>query len=192
MASVISICGGLSGACKQGVSGDAHLSSRGDRERLVSVTTRRSGGKRRKFRAVAASDTSAKEDTAPKVVIIGAGIQGICSAYYLSKRGVEDVTIVERADSIAPAASGKAGGFLAGGWGDGGPTQGLHRESFKLHAELAEELGIDTYRRIPTLSVAGGVSRFGGNKKPPVSWLDGDVARASLMDDATAQVRLAG
>ena len=49
-----------------------------------------------------------------------------------------------------------SGGFLAGGWGDGTVTQALHRESFKLHEQLASELGLETYRKIPTLSVAGG------------------------------------
>ena len=50
------------------------------------------------------------------------------------------------------------------------------RESFKLHEQLADELGLETYRKIPTLSVAGGVSLVDVN--PPVSWLDGQIARA--------------
>ena len=56
----------------------------------------------------------------------------------LSARGVPS-TIVERCE-IAAAASGKSGGFLAGGWGDGGVTQALHRESFALHERLAADL----------------------------------------------------
>ena len=62
----------------------------------------------------------------------------------------------------------------------------LHRESFKLHAQLAVDLELETWRKIPTLSVAGGTSL--SDETMPVSWLDGDVARADLMDDATAQV----
>jgi glycine/D-amino acid oxidase-like deaminating enzyme len=118
------------------------------------------------------------------VVILGGGIQGCATAYFLAQRGVPS-TIVERVE-IAAAASGKAGGFLAGGWGDGGVTQELHRVSFALHETLAETLGLTTYRKIPTLSVAGGASL--SDQKPPVSWLDGDVARAELMDENTAQV----
>ena len=57
-----------------------------------------------------------------------------------------------------------------------------------MHAELAEELGLSTYRVIPTLSVRGG-RRGAGHVEAP--WLDGDVASATLMDPtpgATAQV----
>ena len=75
-----------------------------------------------------------------KVVILGGGIQGTATAYFLSLRGVPS-TIVERV-SLAAAASGKAGGFLAGGWGDGGVTEQLHRVSFKMHEELAETLRV--------------------------------------------------
>ena len=89
-----------------------------------------------------------------KVVILGGGIIGNSCAYFLSKRGVP-CTVVERVE-IAAAASGKSGGFLAGGWGDGSNTETLHRESFKLHEQLAETLGLTTYRKIPTLQVAGG------------------------------------
>lgn len=131
-----------------------------------------------------ADATGSKTEDARKVVILGGGIIGCSIAYFLSKRGVAS-TIVERTE-IAAAASGKSGGFLAGGWGDGSVTQALHRESFKLHEQLAEDLALETYRKIPTLSVAGGASF--GDAKMPVSWLDGDVARAELMDEATAQV----
>ena len=135
-------------------------------------------------RVAASADASPPETSPPRVVILGGGIQGCATAYFLARRGVPS-TIVERVE-IAAAASGKAGGFLAGGWGDGGVTLELHRVSFQLHEALAETLGLETYRKIPTLSVAGGASL--PDQKPPVSWLDGDVARAELMDENTAQV----
>ena len=138
----------------------------------------------RSLRIAASADASPPNASPPRVVILGGGIQGCATAYFLAQRGVPS-TIVERVE-IAAAASGKAGGFLAGGWGDGGVTQELHRVSFKLHEALAETLGLETYRKIPTLSVAGGASL--PDQKPPVSWLDGDVARAELMDENTAQV----
>ena len=65
------------------------------------------------------------------------------------------MTLVERCDKVAPAASGKAGGFLAGGWGDE-RTRELHTKSFQLHEQLAEELDVTSFRKIRTLSVQAG------------------------------------
>ena len=114
-----------------------------------------------------------------KVVVLGAGIQGASVAYYLSRRGISSV-IVE-SDSIASAASGKAGGFLARNGGSG-PTKQLHETSFDLHVELSTELNVESFRRIPTLEVIG--KSQGGNLAP---WLDRKVT-SSLMDSVTAQV----
>lgn len=52
------------------------------------------------------------------VVVIGGGIIGCSVAYQLALRGYKPV-VVEREDSIATGASGKAGGFLARNWSDG-------------------------------------------------------------------------
>lgn len=54
-----------------------------------------------------------------------------------------------------------------------------------MHTQLARDLGVASYRRIPTLSVQGGVKRGSKGKGP--SWLDGD-ARSEVMDEDTAQV----
>lgn len=122
------------------------------------------------------------------VVICGGGIVAASVAYHLTLRGVKPV-VVERLE-VAAAASGKAGGFLARGWGDGGPTQALHRVSFDLHEQLAQTLGVPSYRRIPTLSVRtapkGARSALGA---PAAPWLDGDdVVSATDMGGQTAQV----
>lgn len=131
-----------------------------------------------------------------KVVILGGGLQGCASAYYLKLRGFDDVTIVERT-SVAAAASGKGGGFLARGWGSG-PTRALHEVSFDLHAGLAKTLGLKTYRKIKTLSVTG---ELGLREWPPrdkaknskfspdsPAWLDKVDTGAKLVDPDTAQV----
>src|SRR5947208_10082022 len=76
-----------------------------------------------------------------RVVICGGGVIGACTAYFLSRRGI-DVTVVERTE-VACAASGKAGGFLALDWCAGSPLDALARRSFVLHAELADQLGND-------------------------------------------------
>jgi len=46
------------------------------------------------------------------VVVLGAGVIGITTAYYLTERG-HDVTVIERADDVASGASGGNGGQLS-------------------------------------------------------------------------------
>lgn len=86
-------------------------------------------------------------------VVLGGGIIGASTAYHLTLRGVKPI-ILERS-RVAAAASGKAGGFLAGGWGDE-TTAPLHEKSFEMHRELAETLGVESYRPIETLEVSSG------------------------------------
>src|SRR6187455_1751612 len=82
-----------------------------------------------------------------RVVICGAGVIGACTAYFLSRRGI-DVIVIERAE-VAAAASGKAGGFLALDWCAGSPLDALARRSFALHAALPNEIAGDWgYRRM--------------------------------------------
>ena len=38
-------------------------------------------------------------------------------------------------------------------WTDSGPTRELHRLSFEMHAQLAKDLALESYRPIPTLGV---------------------------------------
>src|SRR6187397_438073 len=86
-----------------------------------------------------------------RVVICGGGVIGVCTAYFLSRRGI-DVVVVERAE-VAAAASGKAGGFLALDWCAGTPLDALARRSFALHATLPGEIGSDWgYRRMTAYS----------------------------------------
>lgn len=119
------------------------------------------------------------------IVVLGGGIVGISIAYFLAKERGKKVVVLER-KCIGAAAGGKGGGFLAKTWGDGGPTEALHRVSFDLHAKLAKELGISSYRALPTLSVTGGPGR--GKKEDICPWLDGQVAEKRYMDKQTAQV----
>lgn len=89
------------------------------------------------------------------VVIAGAGITGLTSAYYLAKKYNVRSTIVDWSGTIAPGASGKAAGFLARHWNDGTPTEELTHRSFDLHQELADTFGADAiqYRRLTCVSV---------------------------------------
>lgn len=86
-----------------------------------------------------------------RVVICGGGVIGACTAYFLSRRGIE-VVVVERTE-VAAAASGKAGGFLALDWCAGTPLDALARRSFQLHAKLAGEISADwAYQRMSAYS----------------------------------------
>lgn len=138
----------------------------------------------------------AEEDTphVPKnIVICGGGVIGASIAYYLGKRGVA-CQIIERS-SVAAAASGKAGGFLAADWQDGADTGPLARRSFELHAQLADELQEDTgYRRVTTLAVTCSAQPGAKAKQRAVAgtpdWVDGHVLKTQAMgsQETTAQV----
>ncbi|KAF8377595.1 hypothetical protein HHK36_030977 [Tetracentron sinense] len=73
-----------------------------------------------------------------KVVVCGGGVIGVCTAYFLAKKGAA-VTLVEKS-LVACAATGKTVGLLALDWCEGGPLSSLARASFNLHRSLALEL----------------------------------------------------
>lgn len=125
------------------------------------------------------------------VVVCGAGVIGTSIAYFLALRGA-DVTVVERA-SVACAASGKSGGFLALDWCDGSPLAPLARRSFALHGELAETVEGDWgYRRLETFGVLASDSRdFSGYRQLPTpDWLGTETAVHGQLgtETSTAQV----
>ena len=97
--------------------------------------------------------------TSTDVVIVGGGIAGITTAYFLGKAGVKCV-VVER-DSVGSHASGFAYGGLGalGGPGVPGPAFPIVAEGMRLHREfsnsLPDETGINMeYRDRPSLSLA--------------------------------------
>lgn len=72
-------------------------------------------------------------------VIVGAGIVGLCTAYYLSTSGRTEPQSIHLVDSSADlfcCASGFAGGFLAADW-FAPSSASLGTLSFKLHKHLA-------------------------------------------------------
>ncbi|KAG2272758.1 hypothetical protein Bca52824_067313 [Brassica carinata] len=130
-------------------------------------------------------------ETSKRVVVCGGGVIGVCTAYFLAKKGVS-VTLVEQS-AVACAASGKAGGFLAFDWCDGSPVGSLARASFDLHRSLSEELnGVESYgyRPLTTLSVTVTESKpvSGGLGLP--DWVNGPVKSPSTIGttQTTAQV----
>ena len=81
------------------------------------------------------------------VVIVGGGIAGMATAYYLAKAGVRSV-VVER-DAIGSHASGFAYGGLMplSGFGIPGSQADIAQDGMRLHHELSksllEETGLD-------------------------------------------------
>jgi glycine/D-amino acid oxidase-like deaminating enzyme len=104
-----------------------------------------------------------------RVVICGGGVIGACTAYYLSRRGIE-VIVVERTE-VAGAASGKAGGFLALDWCAGTPLDALARRSFALHAGLPGEVAGDWGHR-PMTAYSGFVLPERGARRHAPSGID--------------------
>jgi len=131
------------------------------------------------------------------VVVVGAGIVGSSAAFFLRRADPSlRVTLVDAANSVASAASGKAGGFLARDWS----RDPLMRAGFDLHAELAREFGAEAigYRRMRTVAASFSMTRKepsppSSSKSPPTlapPWLSADASRLSEMGDesTTAQV----
>lgn len=126
------------------------------------------------------------------VVIAGAGVIGVSTAYYLAKEFGVATTLIDPTGTVAPAASGKAGGFLALNWNDHSPALGpLTRRSFALHQEIADALGADNiqYRRLECVTIPVGDNnaqrRPSGRKLEGIEWAEGDNAMgdASVLGD---------
>ncbi|KAF5798874.1 putative D-amino-acid oxidase [Helianthus annuus] len=131
------------------------------------------------------------QDQPPKrVVVCGGGIIGVCTAYFLAKKGAT-VTLIERS-SIAGAASGKAPAFLALHMCDGGLLSSLARASFDLHSSLAEELDASrsySFRPLTTLTISVGESELPSKSPILPHWVDGRVKPGEIIGTAetTAQ-----
>ena len=75
------------------------------------------------------------------VVVIGAGVSGLSSAYFLARAG-KDVVVVEKG-TVGGEASGRSGGMISERVGEP-PLIPLAVESLKLWATLDDELGYPT------------------------------------------------
>ncbi|KAK0771120.1 hypothetical protein LTR91_022996 [Friedmanniomyces endolithicus] len=116
-------------------------------------------------------------------VILGAGIIGCATAYYLSRSGTtkpDTIHLVEASPELFASASGKAAGFLASDW-FGPPTASLGALSFRLHKELAEaNSGKDEwgYSRSTGASLAEGREKNRGAQGGGSDWLSEGGSRA--------------
>jgi glycine/D-amino acid oxidase-like deaminating enzyme len=110
-----------------------------------------------------------------KVVIAGAGVIGTTTAYYLAKEfGISSI-LIDPSGEIAPAASGKAGGFLALDWNDYSSVGPLTRRSFQLHQEIADHVGASNiqYRRLTCAAISADADSRGEARRPKGKKLEG-------------------
>ena len=134
---------------------------------------------------------STQQTPTTRVVIVGGGIIGCATAYYLTRTGISDVVIVER-DHVASGASGYSAGILTPYSGSNDPgLLALSADSLELHAELTRELpeltGIDYgYDLKPYLRCAFGEAGWNAAREfldgrraegLEADWLTGDQAR---------------
>lgn len=94
-----------------------------------------------------------------EVVIVGGGIVGISTAFFLGQAGVKSV-VIER-DSIGSHSSGFACGLLGSLSGSGipGPVFPIAQAGMRIHSNLSrhlfEETGVDVkYRELPSLALS--------------------------------------
>jgi glycine/D-amino acid oxidase-like deaminating enzyme len=120
---------------------------------------------------------------------------GAACAFFLTKKGLTPI-VLEACGTAAPASSGKAGGFLARNWCDGGAMQELVRCSFDLHVQLMEGVlgGGDVsdlgYRPCEAISLHLGKGGRSFQCEVP-SWADASrVASASLAASADAALQV--
>lgn len=78
------------------------------------------------------------------VIIIGGGIVGCASAYYLAKRGIRDVMVLESSDSIGHGGSSRNGGGVRQSGRDIRELPVAMAAVQKFWPGLSEELGVDT------------------------------------------------
>ena len=78
-------------------------------------------------------------------VIIGGGVNGLAVAYELSKRGVKDIVVLEKA-YLGSGSTGRCGGGIRQQWTTEANIR-LAQESVTAYENLASELGLQTFFR---------------------------------------------
>src|SRR5262245_19054279 len=80
-----------------------------------------------------------------EIVIVGGGVMGLAIAYYLARRGLDDVVVVERG-YLAEGASGRNGGGVRQQWSTEINIR-LMQDSVELCRRFAVDLGVNVWFR---------------------------------------------
>jgi len=114
--------------------------------------------------------------------IIGAGIIGTATAYFLSQSSKDKITIIESSSRPFASASGFAGGFLAKDW-FAPSVASVGALSFDLHKKLAEENNGGQkwgYSLSPALSLAVDEGKGIGSGQRGEDWLMDGTSRSTV------------
>ncbi|KAI0770858.1 nucleotide-binding domain-containing protein [Irpex lacteus] len=132
----------------------------------------------------------------PTTVILGTGIIGVSTAYYLSRFAEEkaaqgshtekhEIHLVEATEELFASASGKAAGFVAKDWFQPAVTP-LGEFSFDLHRKLAEEHdGRSKWGWSESTSYKTARSHRGTSRRSDLDWLMSGSSRSTLLDNPT-------
>ena len=124
-------------------------------------------------------------------VIVGAGIVGVSTAYYLSQSDTptsDKIHLIEASPELFASASGFAAGFLAADW-FAPPLSKLGKLSFDLHKQLAEQHnGYDAwgYSQSTGISLAETISERNGSTGD--DWLMEGVSRAVAAENTQPSI----
>jgi sarcosine oxidase subunit beta len=80
-----------------------------------------------------------------EIVVIGAGIMGLSIAYHLARRGVTDITVLDRS-YLCGGASGRNGGGVRAQWSSEANVR-LMQESIRMCRDFASEMKINVWFR---------------------------------------------
>ncbi|RMZ71630.1 FAD dependent oxidoreductase superfamily [Pyrenophora seminiperda CCB06] len=118
---------------------------------------------------------------ANNTIILGCGIIGLCTAYYLTESGntpPQSIHLVDSSPELFRCASGLAAGFLSADW-FAPSVSSLGALSFKLHASLAQtHSGRKTWGYSPSTAISlsqDSESAIGGSGE---DWLENGTSRA--------------
>ncbi len=122
----------------------------------------------------------------PQTFILGTGIIGLSTAYYLSlspSTAPSLIHLVDPSPTLFASASGFAGGFVAEDW-FGAELEELGRLSFRLHRELAEQYGGREkwgYLRSSGVSYSAGKVGEGRRRERGEDWLRQGASRGDVV-----------
>lgn len=81
------------------------------------------------------------------VVIVGAGLIGLATAYYLTEAGLKDICVIDRGAALGEASGANAGGlWFAQQSLELGPGSSLSKASSSLYDQLADRFPFDLDR----------------------------------------------